>query len=97
MCSLLSFEETIANTLMVLFSFLYFLFILFFLGLKGQSNKRLISLNEVKQHQTDGAMWTVLKGRVYNIAPYMKFHPGGTDIILVLTCQIIVPPVFFGT
>ena len=52
-------------------------------------------MNEVKQHQTDGAMWTVLKGRVYNIAPYMKFHPGGTDIILVLTCQIIVPLVFF--
>ncbi|KAL0377153.1 UNVERIFIED_CONTAM: cytochrome domain-containing protein RLF [Sesamum calycinum] len=45
-------------------------------GLKGQSNKRLISLNEVKQHQSEGSMWTVLKGRVYNIAPYMKFHPG---------------------
>ncbi|PSS09978.1 Cytochrome b5 domain-containing protein [Actinidia chinensis var. chinensis] len=51
-------------------------------GLKGQSNKRLISLNEVKQHQTDGAMWTVLKGRVYNIAPYMKFHPGGVDMLM---------------
>lgn len=50
------------------------------LGLNGQSNRRLISLNEVKQHQTGGAMWTVLKGRVYNIAPYMKFHPGGTEI-----------------
>lgn len=46
-------------------------------GNKGQSNKRLITLNEVKQHQTEGSMWTVLKGRVYNIAPYMKFHPGG--------------------
>ncbi|KAI8031833.1 Cytochrome b5 domain-containing protein RLF [Camellia lanceoleosa] len=51
-------------------------------GLKGQSNRRLISLNEVKQHQTEGAMWTVLKGRVYNIAPYMKFHPGGVDMLM---------------
>ncbi|XP_058225298.1 cytochrome b5 domain-containing protein RLF isoform X4 [Rhododendron vialii] len=51
-------------------------------GLNGQSNRRLISLNEVKQHQTGGAMWTVLKGRVYNIAPYMKFHPGGIYIYL---------------
>lgn len=51
-------------------------------GLKGQSNKRLISLNEVKQHQSEGSMWTVLKGRVYNIAPYMKFHPGGVDILM---------------
>ncbi|KAL0349356.1 UNVERIFIED_CONTAM: cytochrome domain-containing protein RLF [Sesamum angustifolium] len=51
-------------------------------GLKGQSNKRLISLNEVKQHQSEGSMWTVLKGRVYNIAPYMKFHPGGADMLM---------------
>lgn len=47
------------------------------LGLKGLSNRRLISMNEVKQHQTEGAMWTVLKGRVYNLSPYLKFHPGG--------------------
>ncbi|KAJ4833334.1 hypothetical protein Tsubulata_000554 [Turnera subulata] len=46
-------------------------------GLKGQSNKRLISMDEVKKHQTEGSMWTVLKGRVYNLSPYMKFHPGG--------------------
>ncbi|KAJ7949207.1 Cytochrome b5 domain-containing protein [Quillaja saponaria] len=51
-------------------------------GLKGQSNKRLISLNEVRQHQTEGSMWTVLKGRVYNLSPYMKFHPGGVDILM---------------
>ncbi|XP_057978596.1 cytochrome b5 domain-containing protein RLF isoform X2 [Malania oleifera] len=51
-------------------------------GLKGQSNKRLVSMNEVKQHQTGGAMWTVLKGRVYNLSPYMKFHPGGVDMLM---------------
>lgn len=51
-------------------------------GLKGQSNKRLISLKEVKQNQSEGSMWTVLKGRVYNIAPYMKFHPGGSRFVL---------------
>ncbi|KAI3663969.1 hypothetical protein L6452_45202 [Arctium lappa] len=51
-------------------------------GLKGQSNKRLISLDEVKQHQTEDSMWTVLKGRVYNITPYMKFHPGGVDMLM---------------
>lgn len=51
-------------------------------GLKGQSNKRLIPLSEVKQHQTEDSMWTVLKGRVYNITPYMKFHPGGVDMLM---------------
>lgn len=35
-------------------------------------------MEEVKQHRTGDAMWTVFKGRVYNIDPYMKFHPGGT-------------------
>ncbi|MBA0805060.1 hypothetical protein Gohar_004605 [Gossypium harknessii] len=48
-------------------------------GLKGQSNRRLVSMSEVKQNQKEGSMWTVLKGRVYNISPYMKFHPGGTQ------------------
>ncbi|GAB4828064.1 hypothetical protein Ancab_034979 [Ancistrocladus abbreviatus] len=51
-------------------------------GIKGQSNRRLISMSEVKQHQTEGSMWTVLKGRVYNIYPYMKFHPGGVDMLM---------------
>ncbi|CAK9151948.1 unnamed protein product [Ilex paraguariensis] len=51
-------------------------------GLKGQSNRRQIPMNEVKQHQVEGSMWTVLKGHVYNLAPYMKFHPGGVDILM---------------
>jgi cytochrome b involved in lipid metabolism len=42
----------------------------------------LISLEEVKQHKTGDSIWTVLKGRVYNIAPYMKFHPGGVDMLM---------------
>lgn len=49
--------------------------------LKGQSNRRLISMKEVKQHQSEGSSWTVLKGRVYNLSPYMRFHPGGMDNI----------------
>lgn len=51
-------------------------------GLKGQSHKRLITMNEVKEHQKEGSMWTVLKGRVYNISPYMRFHPGGVDMLM---------------
>ncbi|WOK92588.1 cytochrome b5 domain-containing protein RLF isoform X1 [Canna indica] len=51
-------------------------------GLKGRSNRRLISMDEVKQHKTGASIWTVLKGRVYNISPYMKFHPGGEDMLM---------------
>lgn len=42
-------------------------------------------MTEVKQHRTEGSMWTVLKGRVYNLSPYMKFHPGGMNLILFLS------------
>ncbi|XP_027355425.1 cytochrome b5 domain-containing protein RLF isoform X2 [Abrus precatorius] len=56
-------------------------------GLKGQSNRRLISLDEVRKHQAEGQMWTVLKGRVYNISPYMKFHPGGSGKRLHISIQ----------
>lgn len=51
-------------------------------GLKGRSNRRLISMDEVKQHKAEGSIWTVLKGRVYNISPYIKFHPGGVDMLM---------------
>ncbi|RWR77736.1 cytochrome b5 domain-containing protein RLF [Cinnamomum micranthum f. kanehirae] len=51
-------------------------------GLRGQSNRRFISLDEVKQHKTGDSIWTVLNGRVYNISPYLKFHPGGVDMLM---------------
>ncbi|KAL0736237.1 hypothetical protein Bca4012_012447 [Brassica carinata] len=50
--------------------------------LKGESNRRLISMDEVKKHKSGDSMWTVLKGRVYNISPYMNFHPGGVDMLM---------------
>ncbi len=46
-------------------------------GLKGKSNKRMIPIAEVKEHCTEEDAWTVLRGRVYNISPYIRFHPGG--------------------
>lgn len=51
-------------------------------GLKGQSPKRLIPMQEVKQHKTEEDAWTVLRGRVYNISPYIRFHPGGKDMLM---------------
>ncbi|CAK9864650.1 unnamed protein product [Sphagnum jensenii] len=51
-------------------------------GLKGKSNKRLIPIAEVKQHCTEEDAWTVLRGCVYNISPYIRFHPGGRDMLM---------------
>lgn len=41
-----------------------------------------ITLEEVAQHKTAEDAWTVLRGRVYNISPYFKFHPGGEAILM---------------
>ena len=46
-------------------------------GLKGGTNRRLIPMSEIKLHRSEDDAWTVLKGRVYNITRYLKFHPGG--------------------
>lgn len=52
-------------------------------GLKGGTNRRLITKAEVKQHRSEDDAWTILKGRVYNITPYLKFHPGGGSFFLL--------------
>ncbi|KAF9602563.1 hypothetical protein IFM89_029862 [Coptis chinensis] len=59
-------------------------------GLKGASTKRLISIDEVKQHKTEDSIWTVLKGRVYNITPYMKFHPGDLELYTSASAATVV-------
>jgi len=47
----------------------------------GLGLRRDISMDEVKQHNTAEDAWMVLSGRVYNITPYMPFHPGGAEIL----------------
>lgn len=47
-------------------------------------------MEEVKQHKTEEDAWTVLRGRVYNISPYIRFHPGGLQFsqIFNLHCSL---------
>ena len=32
-------------------------------------------MNEIKKRSEEGYLWTVFKGRVYNISPYIRFYP----------------------
>eukprot|EP01101_Sappina_pedata_P010716 TRINITY_DN6830_c0_g1_i1.p1 TRINITY_DN6830_c0_g1~~TRINITY_DN6830_c0_g1_i1.p1 ORF type:complete len:140 (-),score=38.44 TRINITY_DN6830_c0_g1_i1:31-450(-) len=41
-----------------------------------------ISLEELASHNTIEDAWTAINGRVFNISPYLKFHPGGADILM---------------
>eukprot|EP00455_Lapot_gusevi_P018360 TRINITY_DN20004_c0_g1_i3.p1 TRINITY_DN20004_c0_g1~~TRINITY_DN20004_c0_g1_i3.p1 ORF type:complete len:154 (+),score=21.17 TRINITY_DN20004_c0_g1_i3:62-463(+) len=43
---------------------------------------RRYSLAEVKQHRSVGDAWIVIRGRVYDITPYLPFHPAGVDEIM---------------
>ena len=42
---------------------------------------RRITRDEVRQHNTEHDGWTILHGKVYNIAPYLHYHPGGLKIL----------------
>jgi cytochrome b involved in lipid metabolism len=38
-------------------------------------------MEEVKKHRTPEDGWTVISGTVYNLTPYLRFHPGGAKIL----------------
>lgn len=42
---------------------------------------RPISMEEVALHNKAHDGWMVLHGKVYNIGPYLHYHPGGVDIL----------------
>ncbi|KAI9294636.1 cytochrome b5, partial [Neoconidiobolus thromboides FSU 785] len=50
--------------------------------LRGVTNIVGITLQELKQHNTEQDAWCALFGKVYNITPYMKFHPGGVKQLM---------------
>jgi cytochrome b involved in lipid metabolism/ferredoxin-NADP reductase len=49
--------------------------------LRGTTQKR-VTLEELRMHCTPDDAWMCLRGRVYNITAYMKYHPGGVDELM---------------
>ncbi|KAG7474766.1 cytochrome b5 reductase 4 [Solea senegalensis] len=49
-------------------------------GLRG----RLIEVTEeeLKKHNTRNDCWTCIRGLVYNVTPYMDYHPGGEEELM---------------
>ncbi|KAK9372360.1 uncharacterized protein V1513DRAFT_427617 [Lipomyces chichibuensis] len=41
-----------------------------------------ITVDELKLHSTQEDAWTALGGKVYNISPYMRYHPGGVKELM---------------
>lgn len=48
--------------------------------LKGSPRRRDIPLEEIRTHNKNHDAWVILRGTVYNIGPYLPYHPGGIDI-----------------
>lgn len=48
--------------------------------LKGEQPRRDIPLDEIRKHNRNHDGWIILRGKVYNIGPYLPYHPGGIDI-----------------
>ncbi|CAR28220.1 hypothetical protein ZYGR_0N07120 [Zygosaccharomyces rouxii] len=41
-----------------------------------------LSWDEIRKHMTPPDCWMVIHGRVYNVAPVLASHPGGSQILL---------------
>lgn len=39
-------------------------------------------MSEVKKHTTRESCWSVFNGMVYNLTPYLEFHPGGEKEVM---------------
>jgi len=48
---------------------------------RGAPIRRDITMDEVKRHNKPYDGWMILRGKVYNIAPYLAYHPGGSEIL----------------
>ena len=45
---------------------------------------REITPRELAEHSAPESCWTALRGRVYDLAPYLKFHPGGSHFLVAV-------------
>ncbi|TXT08472.1 uncharacterized protein COLE_05396 [Cutaneotrichosporon oleaginosum] len=41
-----------------------------------------VTMEELKKHKTEEDAWSAFNGIVYNITPYLKFHPGGVEELM---------------
>uniref|UniRef100_A0A914CK31 Cytochrome b5 heme-binding domain-containing protein n=1 Tax=Acrobeloides nanus TaxID=290746 RepID=A0A914CK31_9BILA len=45
-------------------------------------NLRIISTEEVEEHNSENSVWIILNDKVYDVTQFLLEHPGGEDVIL---------------
>lgn len=50
-------------------------------GRKGSGPLR-VTTKELRLHNKETDCWTVYNGKVYNVTPYLPYHPGGVSILM---------------
>ena len=51
--------------------------------------KKLYTLADLKAHATEASCWVLIRGKVYDVTPFLDEHPGGFDIILSSTGESV--------
>ncbi|KAI3647256.1 hypothetical protein MP228_007477 [Amoeboaphelidium protococcarum] len=49
---------------------------------RKQNVPQKFTMDQVAQHKTQDDAWLVLHGKVYNITPYLRYHPGGVQMLM---------------
>lgn len=47
----------------------------------GRSCTRDITTAELQAHNKEGDAWMAVRGRVYDVTPYLEYHPGGRKVL----------------
>ncbi|KAI8983490.1 cytochrome b5-like heme/steroid binding domain-containing protein [Pilobolus umbonatus] len=51
-------------------------------NLRGVYQLGRYTIEDIRKHRTPEDAWTAIHGKVYNLTPYLKFHPGGEKDLL---------------
>lgn len=49
---------------------------------QDEGGMRKITKAEVRQHNTEHDCWSIFRGKVYNLTPFLHYHPGGVPEIM---------------